>query len=84
MPSAEINPQVLAFLRNELAHFTETDPDSIPTDAVLVDTGLQSMDAVILSGKVEDTFGIELDPEIIFQHETLESFAIEVTSRLGG
>lgn len=74
---------VLAFLRPHIARFTRQEPDSIDENAVLIDLGLQSIDAVLLCGEVEDHFRIELDPATIFEHDTLLSFATEVTRRLG-
>ncbi|WP_272010048.1 acyl carrier protein [Roseovarius sp. ZX-A-9] len=75
-------PAIVSFLTDAIARFTKQPAAGISQDAVLVDLGLQSIDAVLLSGEVEDHFGIELDPATIFEHETLESFAQEVTRRL--
>ena len=47
-------------------------------DSALVDLGLQSIDAVIVCGEVEDEFGIEIDPSEIFEHDTLGTFADEI------
>lgn len=75
-------PEVVDFLTAGIARFTRRDPAAIPPDAALVDLGLQSIDAVLLSGEVEDHFRIELDPATIFEHETLASFASEITARM--
>ena len=69
------------FLVATIARFTKQPADRIPHDAVLIDLGLQSIDAVILSGEVEDQFSIELDPSTIFEHDTLDSFAAEILRR---
>ena len=73
---------VVAFLQTHIARFTRQEPEAIDENAVLIDLGLQSIDAVLLCGEVEDHFRIELDPATIFEHETLLSFAAEVTRRL--
>lgn len=75
-------PDIYNFLSERLARLTRQDVAAIRPDAVLVDLGLQSIDAVLLSGEVEDRFEIELDPATIFEHETLESFAAEISRRL--
>ena len=60
---------------------TEQDASDISPGDDLIDLGLKSIDAVILSGDVEDRFKIELDPATVFEHETLQSFAAEITRR---
>lgn len=80
--TAPNDPDIYDFLSERLARFTRQDVAAIRPDAVLVDLGLQSIDAVLLSGEVEDRFEIELDPATIFEHETLESFAAEISRRL--
>lgn len=77
-------PDVLTFLMVEIARLTKADPATITADTSLVALGLQSIDAVILSGNAEDHFGVEIDPETIFQHETLRSFAEDIAARLRG
>ena len=79
-----LDPTVMAFLRSRLARLTKQEEANIPDDAVLIDLGLQSIDAVLLSGEFEDHFEIELDPATIFEHETLDSFACEVSRRHAG
>ena len=73
---------MLSFLTDAIARFTKQPKDRIQPDSALIDLGLQSIDAVILSGEVEDHFGVELDPSTVFEHETLDSFAREIQSRL--
>ena len=84
MTASQPAPEVVDFLTTGIAKFTQQHPTAIRPDSVLVDLGLQSIDAVLLSGEVEDHFQIELDPATIFEHETLESFALDITTRLGG
>ncbi|MEM8663932.1 MAG: acyl carrier protein [Pseudomonadota bacterium] len=70
------------FLIERLCKMTRQDPAAITPTSVFVDMGLQSIDAVLLCGEVEDHFAIELDPETIFEHETLGSFADEISRRM--
>jgi acyl carrier protein len=74
--------RVEPFLIGAIARFTRQPVEAIASDSVLVDLGLQSIDAVLLSGEVEDHFGIELDPSTVFEHDTLDSFAREIARRL--
>lgn len=70
--------EIFEFLRTRLAEVTQQDASSITEASVLIDLGLQSIDAVLLCGEVEDRFDIELDPAIIFEHDTLGGFAGEI------
>lgn len=63
------------FLLARIAKFTNTEVSQLGPESVLVDLGLQSTDAVILSGQVEDEFQTDISPSMIFEHETLGSFA---------
>lgn len=76
--------EVFSFLAARLAQLTEQDQAAITADSVLIDLGLQSIDAVLLCGEIEDRFQIELDPATIFEHETLGSFSTEIRQRLTG
>ena len=75
-------PAVVEFLTARIAKMTKQVPASIGLNSVLVDLGLQSIDAVLLSGEIEDHFEIELDPATIFEHDTVGSFAAEITGRI--
>jgi acyl carrier protein len=75
-------PDTAAFLQLRIAHYAKTDPNAVGAGDALVDLGLQSIDAVLLCGDVEDAFRIELDPATIFEHETMGSFAAEIDRRI--
>lgn len=82
MTTTQAKASILSFLIDRLAHLTKQPKGEISADTVMIDGGLKSIDAVLLCGEVEDTFGVELDPATIFEHETLGSFAAEVEDRL--
>ncbi|WP_346891475.1 acyl carrier protein [uncultured Roseibium sp.] len=65
-----------------IAKVTGTDASNLGPDSVLLDLGLRSIDAVILSGQVEDEFQTEISPSLIFEHETLGSFANAILTHL--
>lgn len=73
--------ELYGFLRNQIAQRINLAADEIEGDAVLADLGLQSIDAVLMCGEVEDHFGIEMDPAAVFDHNTLDSFAQYILSR---
>lgn len=61
-----------AYLRDRILDRTGVDGAALTPSTVLLEIGLQSIDAVLISGEVEDQFGIELNPSIMFEFRTLE------------
>jgi acyl carrier protein len=78
MTAADRAVAVLEFVRAALAERTKVPIGEVDTASVLIDLGLQSIDAVLLCGDVEDEFQVELDPSTIFEHETVGSFVAAV------
>jgi acyl carrier protein len=74
------NVEVFNFIRARIADRTDHKEDEVAAESVLIDLGLQSIDAVLVCGEIEDHFGIELDPAMIFEHETMGSFTKAVSS----
>lgn len=70
------------FLRSQIAERTKQAETAVRDDSVLIELGLQSIDAVLMCGEVEDHFGIEMDPAAVFEHKTLESFAQFVLQKM--
>ncbi|MBC2861345.1 acyl carrier protein [Stappia sp. 28M-7] len=75
--------QFFSFLRERVAQRTKTSVDDIRMEMSLADLGLQSIDAVLVCGEVEDRFDVEVDPADIFQHDTLGEFARSILKRAG-
>lgn len=61
-----------SFVRDQIAERTGVPASAISGSTVLVEIGLQSIDAVLISGEVEDRFGIEVEPSLMFECETLD------------
>jgi acyl carrier protein len=47
----------------------------VARDADLVDMGLESIDAVLISGEIEDEFGAEIEPVLMFEGRTIAGVA---------
>ena len=66
-------------IRDKLKHFVaraaDTEDDDIDDDANLGDYGVDSGAAVALIGELEEEFGIELSPTLVYEHPTLDSLA---------
>ena len=70
--------QVLAFLKMKVTERIGIPVEDVTENSVFIKLGLESIDAVLVSGEVEDEFGVELSPSAIFDHETLGGFTAEV------
>jgi acyl carrier protein len=44
---------------------------AIEEDADLFELGLDSIDAVEITGDIEEGWGVKLDPEFLFEHRTI-------------
>ena len=71
---------VTAFLRTHVSKRTKVPPEQILGSTVLVDFGLESIDAVLISGHIEDEFQIEVEPSLMFEFQTLDEVAAAVVA----
>ncbi|EFE72876.1 acyl carrier protein [Streptomyces filamentosus] len=74
-PEAVSTPsEVTAWITGQIAEFVNETPDRIAGDAPLTDHGLDSVSGVALCAQVEDRYGIEVDPELLWSVPTLNEF----------
>ncbi len=76
------NPAVVAFLRHCIVKRSGIPESALGNDMSLVDLGVTSLDAVLISGEVEDHFDIEVDPILMFEHRSINSFARHLSAML--
>lgn len=79
MPKPTVD-EVTAFLRDHVSKRTKVPPEQILGSTVLVDFGLESIDAVLISGHIEDQFQIEVEPSLMFEFHTLDEVAAAVVA----
>ena len=72
--------EVTAFLRTHVSKRTKVPAEQILGSTVLVDFGLESIDAVLISGHIEDEFQIEVEPSLMFEFQTLDEVAAAVVA----
>ncbi|GAB6841225.1 acyl carrier protein [Methylorubrum rhodinum] len=82
MTTRDRETAIVKFVRARLSLLVKVPVEEIDVTSSLVDLGLQSVDAVLLCGEVEDRFQVELDPSSIFEHDTVGSFTAYVARRL--
>jgi acyl carrier protein len=63
------------WLRERVAAYGDVSADDVDTDARLTDLGLDSVYALTLCGDIEDTFNVDMDPAVIWDHDTIRSLA---------
>lgn len=74
--------EVTAFLRDHVSKRIKVPADQILGSTVLVEFGLESIDAVLISGHIEDEFQIEVEPSLMFEFQTLDEIAAAVVALL--
>ena len=82
MTDRATQPDVVAFLTERVARRLRRAPDAIDRDADLIELGIESIDAVLISGDLEDRYGIELDPVLLFECRTIRRVADRVMDAL--
>jgi acyl carrier protein len=78
MTASTLRDDVESYVRQKISLRTKVPGDEITPDTVLLNIGLQSIDAVLICGEVEDRFEVELDPTMMFKFRTLEELITEV------
>ncbi len=69
---------VVNFLTDRIASYLNMDVSVLAPDADLNDIGLTSINAVMISGEIEDEFQVEIDPAIMFESKTIDEVADKV------
>lgn len=71
-------------LRTMIARRLKIDLSLVPLDRSFQDMGLKSLDAVIVSGQLEELIGIEVDPTLLFEHQTITAVVAVLTEEETG
>lgn len=74
--------EIEARLREKVAEYAEREPSSFDRDTPLVDLGLDSVYALVLCGDLEDAYGIEVEPTIVWDHPTIGQLAQAIGVRI--
>lgn len=73
--SSTTEVEISRWLVARLAQLLELDPDEIDLQQDLTDYGLSSVDAVNLSGDIENFLGRRLSPTIVWEYPTIEELS---------
>lgn len=67
--------ELLNWLIARVAHYTDTSPEAIRPDDKMTTIGLDSLGMVGLSGDIEERIAARINPEWMYDHETLRDLA---------
>ena len=63
--------ELMRFFRSQIARRLQCDPAEIDSHRDLHQMGLQSIDAVVITGELEDYIDREVDPTLLLNHRTI-------------
>jgi acyl carrier protein len=81
MSSPSPNPtfdELATFVRQRIAEYIGSTPDSIDIDGDVAALGLDSSDAVVLAAELEEWLDLEIEPELFLRHTELRPALQEI------
>lgn len=73
------DPDLSDWVRRHLSGVLGIAPEHVVLDRTLAEYGLDSVDAVLMAGELEEAFGIEIDPAGFIQFDTIEAMVVALT-----
>ncbi|MBF6215156.1 acyl carrier protein [Nocardia puris] len=61
------------WLRAKVAYYVEREPEEIGFDTPLTAYGLNSVFALTIAADIEDELGITVEPEVMWEHPTINA-----------
>jgi len=74
--------QLRDWVRGHLALLTGMAPETIAFDRTLGAYGLDSVDAVLMAGELEEALGVEIDPAAFIQFDTFEEMIAALGAKI--
>lgn len=72
---------VEGLILRHLGRIRQRDPASLDPQRPFNELGIDSLDAITLTGELEQELGISIDPAVILEHPTPHAFAIHLATR---
>jgi len=63
-----------AWMVNYIVSVLDLPPDSVPRSQKFNEYGLDSVEAVVMAGVMEEEFGVPIDPILFFEHPSIDQF----------
>lgn len=77
-------PSIRETMVRLLAKQMHLSPAQVQTDRPFTEYGLDSIAALTISGELEDQYGIELPPTLLWDYPTVDALASYLADGLGG
>ncbi|MQY14095.1 hypothetical protein SRB5_42560 [Streptomyces sp. RB5] len=71
------------WLLDRLALYLRRAPDTVSPTVPLAEYGMDSVAALSLCGDLEDEFGLDVEPTLLWDHPTVDSLTTYLTGALG-
>ncbi|MBU6951297.1 MULTISPECIES: acyl carrier protein [unclassified Hahella] len=66
---------IVSFILDRASELTKTSREQLFGDTPLASIGVDSLYAVLICGRLEDHFGIEIEPIVMFEYRTANEVA---------
>lgn len=76
--------QIVAFVLGKVSVRTKTPIEQLTGETQLASVGVDSLNAVLICGYLEDQYEIEIEPMIMFQYKTANQVAEALLEMLSG
>jgi len=70
------------FLRTSVANELGIGPEDVSPETDFEEMGMSSLNAVLISGVIEDEYDIEIEPSILFENRTLRTVSAALNGLL--
>lgn len=75
-----MDDEITRFVRASVADELGLVPEDIGPDLDFEELGMTSLNAVLISGVIEERFAIEVDPSLLFENRTLARASAALTT----
>jgi acyl carrier protein len=73
--------EIQDWLTERVAHLLEVSTAELDPSVPLAEFGIDSPLALVLCGEIEDAWGIEVDPVLVYDHPTIVEIARHLNQR---
>ena len=73
--------QVYVWMTAWLKAHGEVDPAVLSPETNVLDIGITSVKLIAMLGELEEKLGVTLDPQLIFEHETLDALSEHLSQK---
>jgi acyl carrier protein len=84
MRNPMMEDEITRFVRASVARELKLSPHEIDAGTDFEELGMTSLNAILVSGALEEEFGIEIEPSLLFENRTLASVSAAVRARIAG